>query len=139
MQYIDMFDDLEHIIEERARSVDLNGNRYYDFLYSFHVSKDNYRKAAHVMFECGMRLATEVFNAEGLKRQAKCYLACLNSLSLVNEKYAWIVKPNLRASAARTADELPASLALAPGVSPKRNHEGEEVGKISFSKTIHLK
>ena len=55
-----MFDDLEHIIEERARSVDLNGNRYYDFLYSFHVSKDNYRKAAHVMFECGMRLATEV-------------------------------------------------------------------------------
>ena len=55
-----MFDDLEHIIEERARSVDLNSNRYYDFLYSFHVSKDNYRKAAHVMFECGMRLATEV-------------------------------------------------------------------------------
>ena len=35
-------------------------------------------------------------------------------------------------------DELPASLALAPGVSPKRNHEGEEVGKNSFSKTIHL-
>ena len=58
--YIDMFDVLEHIIEERARSVDLNANRYYDFLYSFHVSKDNYRKAAHIMFECGMRLATEV-------------------------------------------------------------------------------
>ena len=80
-----------------------------------------------------------MFNAEGLKRQAKCYLACLNSLSLVNEKYAWIVKPNLRASMARTADELPAaSLALAPGVSPKRNHEGEEVGKLlSFSSTLH--
>ena len=60
-----MFDDLEHIIEERARSVDLNANRYYDFLYSFHVSKDNYRKAAHIMFECGMRLATEVSTVQG--------------------------------------------------------------------------
>ena len=37
--YIDMFEDLEQIIESRARSVDLSVNNYYDFLYSFHVSK----------------------------------------------------------------------------------------------------
>ncbi len=42
--YIDMFEDLETIIESRARSVDLNVNNYYDFLYSFHISKENYRK-----------------------------------------------------------------------------------------------
>lgn len=42
--YIDMFEDLEHIIESRARSVDLGVNNYYDFLYSFHVMKENYRK-----------------------------------------------------------------------------------------------
>ena len=65
-----------------------------------------------------------MFNTEGLKRQAKCYLACLNSLSLVNEKYAWIVKPNLRSAAERVDYELPS---LAPGVSPKRNFEGEEI------------
>ena len=35
------------------------------------------------MYECGMRLGTEVFNLEGLKRQAKCYLACINALKLV--------------------------------------------------------
>ena len=42
--YIDMFEDLEMIIESRARSVDLTVNNYYDFLYSFHVMKENYRK-----------------------------------------------------------------------------------------------
>lgn len=42
--YIDMFEDLEQIIEARARSVDLTVNNYYDFLYSFHVTKENYRK-----------------------------------------------------------------------------------------------
>ena len=40
--------------------------------------------AAHVMYECGMRLGTEVFNLDGLKRQAKCYLACINALKLVS-------------------------------------------------------
>jgi hypothetical protein len=41
-----------------------------------------------------MRLGTEVFNKEGLKRQAKCYLACINALKLVNttKKYIYIHK-----------------------------------------------
>ena len=47
--YIDMFDDLEQIIELRARSVDLTINGYYDFLYSFHVAKENYRKGEKVL------------------------------------------------------------------------------------------
>ena len=50
--YIDMLDDLETIIENRTRSADLNVNKYYDFLYSFQVMKENNRKAAHVMYEC---------------------------------------------------------------------------------------
>merc|ERR550519_2406247 len=49
--YIDMLDDVENIIESRARSADLSVNNYYDFLYSFHVLKENYRKAAHVMYK----------------------------------------------------------------------------------------
>ncbi len=81
--YVDMFDDFEQIIEARARSADLMLNNYYDFLYSFHIMKENYRKAALVMYECGMRLGTEVFTPEGLQKQAKCYLACLNCLKLV--------------------------------------------------------
>ena len=41
--YIDMLDDVESIIESRARSADLSVNNYYDFLYSFHIMKENYR------------------------------------------------------------------------------------------------
>ena len=45
------------------------------------------------MYEYGMRLAQEVSGRRGLQRQAKCYLAAMNALRLVNENYAWIVKP----------------------------------------------
>ena len=39
------------------------------YLYSFHVMKENYRKAAHVMFECGSRLGLELVTVVGLKKQ----------------------------------------------------------------------
>lgn len=42
--YVDMYEDLERIVEERARSVDLLKNNYYNFLYSFHINKGNMRK-----------------------------------------------------------------------------------------------
>lgn len=64
-----MIDDVESIIESRARSADLSVNNYYDFLYSFHVSKENFRKAAQVMYECGTRLGVELCNFDGLKKQ----------------------------------------------------------------------
>jgi len=108
--YIDMLDDVENIIESRARSADLSVNNYYDFLYSFHVMKENYRKAAHVMYECGARLGLELNSLTGLKKQAQSYLACINSLRLVNTKYQWIVKPGHSST----------------GKSPKRGLDGEE-------------
>ena len=45
------------------------------------------------MYEHGMRLGQEVGGLAGLQKQAKCYLAAMNSLRLVSDKYAWIVKP----------------------------------------------
>lgn len=45
------------------------------------------------MYEYGMRLGHEELSLKGLQRQAKCYLASLNALRLVEEKNAWIVKP----------------------------------------------
>ena len=42
--YVDMYQDLEKIIESRARSVDLMENNFYNFLYSFHINKGNVRK-----------------------------------------------------------------------------------------------
>ena len=45
------------------------------------------------MYEYGLRVGQELSNLKGLQQQAKCYLAMLNALRLVNPKYAWIVKP----------------------------------------------
>ena len=42
--HTDLFEDLVRIVESRARSVDILENNYYDFLYSFHVDKENWRK-----------------------------------------------------------------------------------------------
>ena len=93
--------------------------------------KENYRKAAHVMFECGSRLGLELVTVVGLKkqvllnhfcnlhsgclinflRQVQAYLATINSLRLVSPKYQWIVRPGHSNN---------------PGVSPKRLADGEE-------------
>ncbi|CAH1786774.1 unnamed protein product, partial [Owenia fusiformis] len=116
--YIDMYDDVVNIIESRARSVDLATHNYYDLLYSFHVYRSNFRKAGSVMYEYGMRLGRELPGLKGLQRQAKCYLACLNALRLVDPKYAWIVKPVPRAKSLSPEEPI-------HGVSPKRNIDGE--------------
>ena len=49
--------------------------------------------AGSIMYEYGMRLGREGPGLKGLQHQAKCYLAALNALRLVDPKYAWIVKP----------------------------------------------
>ena len=66
------------------------------------------------MYECAMRVATEMVNLAGLKQQLRCYLATLNALKLVNSQYAWIVKPVLKI-------EDPALVAA----SPKHSHDGD--------------
>ncbi|XP_050491820.1 nuclear pore complex protein Nup160 homolog isoform X1 [Bombus huntii] len=91
--YVDMYEDLERIVEGRARSVDLIENNYYNFLYSFHIDKGNMRKAASVMYEQAMRLSQESQSVAIVSRQAQCLLACINALHLVSEKYRWIVRP----------------------------------------------
>ncbi|KAF3422683.1 hypothetical protein E2986_06785 [Frieseomelitta varia] len=91
--YVDMYEDLERIVEGRARSVDLMENNYYNFLYSFHINKGNMRKAASVMYEQAMRLSQESQSVAIVSRQAQCLLACINALHLVSEKYRWIVRP----------------------------------------------
>ncbi|CAD6237041.1 GSCOCG00002109001-RA-CDS [Cotesia congregata] len=91
--YVDMYEELERIVVGRARSVDLMENNYYNFLYSFHIEKNNIRKAASVMYEQAMRLSQESHSVQIITRQAQCLLACINALNLVRENYRWIVKP----------------------------------------------
>ncbi|XP_064599845.1 nuclear pore complex protein Nup160-like [Liolophura sinensis] len=127
-QYIDLHDEVVSILESRARSVDLATHNYYDLLYSFHIYRGNYRKAGSVMYEYGRRLGQELPNLKGLQRQAKCYLAALNALRLVDPKYAWIVKP-LPQPRLQDSRDL-------PDTSPKHTWDGEE--KPNFSQKIEL-
>ena len=69
------------------------------------------------MYECAMRIGTEMVNYSGLQQQVRCYLATLNALRLVNPDYAWIVKPVLKIMETQ----------LAPGMSPKHSYDGEIV------------
>lgn len=127
--YQGMYEDLERIVESRARSLDLLCSNYYSFLYSFHVKKGNLRKAASVMYEQGMRLGQETTSGpDSLHRQAKCYLACLNALRLVDPKYAWIVKPVPHTEAV----DVP------PGMSPKRLLNDEHVFKHEVKRQVQV-
>ncbi|XP_022094945.1 nuclear pore complex protein Nup160-like isoform X2 [Acanthaster planci] len=115
--YIDLHDEVVSIMESRARSVDLlTTHNYYDLLYAFHIFRGNYRKAASAVYEHAVRLGLEVPSLDGLRKQAKCYLAAMNALELVNQDFAWIIKPV-------AVDEPNAEDVV--GASPKRNYDGE--------------
>ncbi|OAD58553.1 hypothetical protein WN48_10964 [Eufriesea mexicana] len=66
--YVDMYEDLERIVEGRART-------------------------ASVMYEQAMRLSQESQSVAIVSKQAQCLLTCINALHLVSEKYRWIVRP----------------------------------------------
>ncbi|XP_064635378.1 nuclear pore complex protein Nup160-like isoform X2 [Lineus longissimus] len=117
--YVDMYDDVVSIMESRARSVDLSTHNYYNLLYAFHTFRGNFRKAGNVMYEYGMRLGREMPGLKGLQRQAKCYLAAMNALQLVDPKYAWIVTPSIQPRTVTDDQD--------GGRSPKRNSDGDEI------------
>ena len=47
--------------------------------------KENYRKAAHVMFECGSRLGLELVTVAGLKKQVNIQSSLSNLVSVFVE------------------------------------------------------
>ncbi|XP_062566399.1 nuclear pore complex protein Nup160-like isoform X5 [Saccostrea cucullata] len=114
--YIDLQDEVVSILESRARAVDITTQNYYDLLYAYYVSRNNFGKAGSVMYEHGMRLGREVPSKQGLQKQAHCYLAAMNALRLVNPMYAWIVRPTTN-----TDPQMVKGI-----MSGKRNIEGDE-------------
>lgn len=107
--YVRLQDELEEIVEARARAARIQANPYYDFLYAFHVTKGNMRRAATVQYEQAMRWqadgcgagagGAEAAQLDGaasvlaLQARYECLLACQNSLHLVDERYAWLARP----------------------------------------------
>lgn len=103
--YLGLQDELETIIESRARSMSIEGNNYYDFLHAFHVSKSNMRKAAMVMYEQALRCLLECESLAAVERRYECLLTCLTALHLVDKDYAWIARPVINDEATASGDE----------------------------------
>lgn len=92
--YIGLQDELENIIESRARSVAIEDNVYYDFLYAFYISRSTKRKAASIMYELALRCGLECGETlTGIERRYDSLLACVTALSLADENYRWIARP----------------------------------------------
>ncbi|EDO48976.1 predicted protein [Nematostella vectensis] len=115
--YVNLKDQFVGIMESHARTVDITTHQFYDLLYAFHMFRGDYRKAGNVMYEYGGRLGRELPGKSGLQKQAKCYLAAMNALRLVEPKNAWIVTPWDHAQNKTTEP---------PNMSPKRKQGDEE-------------
>lgn len=42
--YENLVQDLERIVQSRARSLDISNSAFYNFLYAFHIKKSNFKK-----------------------------------------------------------------------------------------------
>lgn len=91
--YIGLEQDLQNIVETRARSMQIENNEHYNFLYAYHIKSNNLKKAAIVMYEKAMRYLHECSSVEPLKQRYNSLLACYNALSLVDPDYKWLAKP----------------------------------------------
>lgn len=114
------YEDLEElflsILYTRARAIDTVENIYYDFLYAYSVKKNMWRfsklnylyilfwyYSGHVLFSC-LRLGASVMyehayrltyqsSIEALEKHVKCLLMAVNSLSLGDPQFSWVLKP----------------------------------------------
>ncbi|EDW76015.1 uncharacterized protein Dwil_GK14894 [Drosophila willistoni] len=91
--YVGLQDEFENIVESRARSISIEHNEVYNFLYAFHVNKGNMRKAATVMYEQAMRLQVDNDSPNALQKRCSALLVCINCIHLVDQRYRWIAKP----------------------------------------------
>nr|ACM79338.1 nucleoporin 160 kDa [Drosophila melanogaster] len=103
--YIGLQDEFESIVESRARSMSIDQNEVYNFLYAFHTNKGNMRKASTVMYEQAMRFQVDSDAPNALEKRCSSLLICLNCLHLVDSRYRWIAKPVLGDEQVITIDQ----------------------------------
>lgn len=93
LPYIGIEEELQNIIETRARSMQIENNQHYNFLYSYHIKNHNMKKAAIVMYEKALRYQHETTSIDALQQRYNSLLSCFNALSLVDAEYKWLAKP----------------------------------------------
>ncbi|RSH88570.1 uncharacterized protein EHS24_001115 [Apiotrichum porosum] len=87
--------DVEERLNFKARNSDpLRTPNYYKVLYSWHISRGDYRSAGEIMYAQGQRFAeastSRVSAFELSAMRAQSYLAAINALALVDKRNAWI-------------------------------------------------
>lgn len=87
--------DVEERLNFKARNSDpLRTPNYYKVLYSWHISRGDYRSAGEIMYAQGQRFAeassAKASHYELSAMRAQSYLAAINALSLVEKRNAWI-------------------------------------------------
>lgn len=100
--FIDIQDDFIDILSQKADSSDLSKlspysfykTSYYDLLFAFHVSYEEYKRAATVMYNYAQRLAQEVPGVISIRKQADCLLIAMNALRCVPENEAFLDQSN---------------------------------------------
>ncbi|WWD18377.1 hypothetical protein CI109_102827 [Kwoniella shandongensis] len=98
--------DVEEMLRFKARNSDpLRFPNYYKVLYSWHLTRGDYRSAGEIMYLQGRRFAegssSKVPAFELSAMQARSYLAAINALSLVDKRNAWVSVPGAPSKALR--------------------------------------
>lgn len=96
-KYEGLEQDLQNIVETRARSMQIEKNEHYNFLYAYHAENMNMKKAAMAMYERALRFLYECNTIESLQLRYNSLLVCYNSLSVVDHEYRWLAKPVIEA------------------------------------------
>ena len=97
--FVGLQKEVEELLKFKAKHSDpLRPPNYNQVLYSWHVTRGDYRSAAAVMYDQAKKLAvsrhpSHLTISDVVVKQARSYLAAINALSLLDEKQAWIGYP----------------------------------------------
>jgi hypothetical protein len=126
--YVGLMEEVNAILLQRARlSPIFEAPNFYHVLYSVHVHRGNYLRAAQLSYECAERLLLDAHSedAQGMSfiyEYSAMLLAALNALRMVDPQYSWIVPEHLTSAPKR-------SRVITTGMmrpSPKRKLDGDD-------------
>ncbi|ORX40189.1 nucleoporin Nup120/160-domain-containing protein [Kockovaella imperatae] len=107
--FVGLQQEVEKLIRFKARHSDpVRYPNYYKVLYSWHVSRGDYRSAGEIMYLQARRLDTDPGKSSSplsdlAVMQARSYLASINCMSMVDKTQAWIAIPAPRTAPKREA------------------------------------
>ncbi|CAG9533982.1 unnamed protein product [Cercopithifilaria johnstoni] len=94
LNYGNMEEQVINILKANARTSDISKEGYfYELIYSFHLKRDLYQRAALTMFEYSCRLQSELQNRNVLSRRCRALSTVVSLLSLLPETDQFLALP----------------------------------------------